>query len=433
MTETAIMESTGAVPAVTGTVAVVGAGIVGVATAVWLQRYGLRVELIDRSGPAEGASFGNGGVLASCSVVPVTVPGLVARAPRMLLDRDQPLFLRWRYLPRLAPWLIRYLRHANEGQTRRIAAALYPLIGDSLTDHQALAAGTGAERYVVPSDYLYLYPDRSAYDADAFGWDIRKGFGFAMEEMAGDRLRGYDPAFGPGIGFGVRMPDHGRISDPGAYVRALADHVVASGGVLRTAEVTDVARDSGRVVGLRLRGRDGRAETLPCDAVVVAAGAWSGSLAAKLGLKVPLESERGYHLELWEPDRMLRAPCMVAAGKFVATPMEGRIRIAGVLEFGGLQAPASRAPLALLRRQVARAFPGLTWQSCTEWMGHRPAPADSIPLIGPVPGVDGAFLAFGHHHIGLTGGPRSGQLLAQLITGRRPNIDLAPYAPSRFY
>ncbi len=431
-TDTATEAAPQAPSATTGTVAVIGAGIVGVATALWLQRLGHKVVLVDRAGPAEGASYGNGGVLASCSVVPVTVPGLLAKAPRMLFDPGQPLFLRWGYLPRLAPWLLRYLRHANAADTRRIAAALHGIVGDSLADHLALSAGTGAERFVVPADYLFLYRDRAAYAGDAFGWGIRRAHGFAMEEMEAEALRAYDPSYGPSIGFAVRMPDHGRISDPGAYVRALADHVVAKGGALRIAEVTDVVLEGGQVRGLRLRARDGTAETLDCGAAVLAAGAWSGPLAARLGLKVPLESERGYHLELWEPSVMPRAPGMVAAGKFVATPMEGRIRLAGVVEFGGLEAPASRAPLDLLKRNVATAFPGLTWKETTEWMGHRPAPADSIPVIGPVPGVAGAWLAFGHHHIGLTGGPRTGQIVAQLVAGQRPNIDLAPYAPSRF-
>lgn len=432
MIDTATMDATLPPSVATGTVAVIGAGIVGVSTAIWLQRYGHKVVLIDRAGPAEGASYGNGGVLASCSVVPVTVPGLIAKAPRMLFDPSQPLFLRWGYLPRLAPWLIRYLRHANPADTRRIAAALHGIIGDSLADHQALAAGTPAERFVVPSDYLFLYRDRAAYRADAFGWEIRRSLGFAMEEMEEPEVRAHDPLYGPSIRFAVRMPDHGRITDPGAHVRALAAHVVAGGGELRIAEVTDIARDGGRVAGVRLRLADGTADTLPCNAAVIATGAWSGPLATKLGLKVPLESERGYHIELWEPSAMPKAPCMVASGKFVATPMEGRLRLAGVVEFGGVEAPASRAPLELLKSNIARTFPGLTWACTTEWMGHRPAPSDSIPVIGPVPGVAGAFLAFGHHHVGLTGGPRTGQLLAQLIAGRRPNIDLAPYAPARF-
>ena len=408
-------------------VAVIGAGIVGVSAAIWLQRDGHEVTLIDRAGPAEGASSGNGGILASASVIPVTVPGIVAKAPRMLFDPNAPLFLKWSYLPRLLPWLVRYLRHANQEDTRRIARALVPIIGDSLADHQALAAGTGAEQFVVPCDYVILYKDRTAFDQDAFSWSIRHLHGFEWEEMGGDAFRAYDPAFSSEIGFAARMPNHGRISDPARYVRELAKHVVARGGRLLQAEVTDFVRMNGAVAGVRAGG-----ETLPCDAAVVATGAWSGPLARALGIDVPLESERGYHLELWEPSAMPRSPVMVSSGKCVATPMEGRLRIAGLVEFGGLELPPTRAAFTFLKRIARTVLPGLTWKRETHWMGHRPAPADSIPLIGEVPGAAGAYMGFGHHHVGLTGGPKTGRLLAQLLSGRQPNIDMAAYSPARF-
>ena len=408
-------------------VAIIGAGIVGVSTAIWLQRDGHRVTLIDKAGPGEGASHGNGGVLASCSFVPVTVPGLLRKAPRMLLDPNQPLFLRWGYLPRLTPWLLRYLSRANAADTKRTAAAVAPIVADSLSEHQELARGTGAERWIVPSDYLYVYNDRAHFEGDAFGWSIRREHGIVWDELEGAAFRDYDPVFAPGLGFAVRMCDHGRIADPGRYVKDLARHAEAQGARIIRAEATGFVRDGDRVTGVRAGG-----ETIACDAAVVATGAWSRGLAAALGVDVPLESERGYHLELWEPSAMPRAPVMIASGKFVATPMEGRIRLAGVVEFGGLEAPPSRAPVELLRRNARSAFPGLTWSKEVEWMGHRPAPADSIPVIGAVPGASGAFLAFGHHHIGLTGGPRTGRLLAQIIGNRKPNLDLGAYSPSRF-
>lgn len=414
-------------PGNAGPVAIIGAGIVGVAAAIWLQRAGREVILIDREGPAAGASFGNGGVLASCSIIPVTVPGLLARAPRMLLDPDQPLFMKWGYLPHLLPWLVRYLRHCTREHVERVAAALAPIIGDSLAEHQGLSRGTGAERWVVPSDYVFAYRDRAHFDADALGWSIRRAHGFRWDEFDRAAFSAYDPAFAPTLGFAARLQDHGRITDPGRYVVDLAAHVAAQGGRMIRAEVDDVVHESGRVTGVRAGG-----ETIACAAVVVAAGAWSGPLAKKLGVDVPLESERGYHLELWEPSIMPRAAMMIAAGKFVATPMEGRLRLAGIVEFGGLKAPPSRAPFALLLKNIRAAMPGLRWGETREWMGHRPAPADSIPVIGAVPGLRGAFLGFGHHHVGMTGGPKTGRLLAQLVCGRTPNIDLAPYAPARF-
>jgi len=411
----------------TKTVAIIGAGIVGVSTAIWLQRDGHKVILIDRAGPGEGTSYGNGGVLASCAVVPVTTPGLMKKAPKMLLDKSQPLFLRWSYLPRLMPWLRNYLSHANDADTRRIANAMMPILGDSLNDHLALAEGTGAERFVKPSDYLFLYNDRAHFEGDAYVWDIRRSHGFNWDILEGAALRDYDPIYDPALGHAVRLKGHGRIADPGEYVKALAAHAVAQGAQLIKADVSDVIREGGTVTGLRAGG-----EVIACDACVVATGVWSKGLAGKLGVRVPLESERGYHLELIEPSAMPKSPAMVASGKFVVTPMDGRIRLAGVVEFGGLDAPASTAPMELLKRNAASAFPGLTWKDTAEWLGHRPAPADSIPVIGEVPGAKGAFLGFGHHHVGLTGGPKTGRLLAQMIAGRQPNIDVGVYSPARF-
>ncbi|WP_170333675.1 NAD(P)/FAD-dependent oxidoreductase [Ruegeria arenilitoris] len=409
------------------TIAIIGAGIVGVSAAVWLQRDGHDVILIDKAGPGEGTSHGNGGVLASCSIVPVTVPGLLQKAPKMLFSPSQPLFMKWGYFPKLLPWLMRYLRHANADDVERIAAALTPIVGDSLNDHKALAEGTGAEKWLEPSDYLFLYENREHFDGDAFGWSIRRKHGFHWEELEGQAFHDYDPIFSQDIGFAAKLGDHGHIKDPGRYVKDLAAHVESNGGRIVRAAVDDIIRNNGKVTGVRTEG-----ETIACDTAIVTAGVWSGPLAKRLGISVPLESERGYHLELIEPSAMPRSPVMVASGKFVATPMEGRIRLAGIVEFGGLDAAPSRAPFELMRKNARAAFPGVTWKDEVEWMGHRPAPADSIPIIGDVPGIEGAYMGFGHHHIGLTGGPKTGRLLAQMIAGRTPNADLSAYAPARF-
>ncbi len=408
-------------------VVVIGAGIVGVSTAIWLHRAGLPVLLIDRKEPGEGASFGNAGVLASSSIVPVTVPGLIAKAPRMLLDPAQPLFLKWSYLPRLLPWLARYLSHCSRAETERIAAALAPLIGTSVEDHRALAQGTGAERYIIETPYCAVYRDRADFESDAFGWNLRRRHGHHWEEIEGEAVREAEPLLGGNLRFMARVHGNGRISDPGAYVKTLARHAIAQGVRFIRAEVEDFAIEDGTIRGIRANG-----ETIPCRAVAVTAGAWSGSLTRKLGLSIPLESERGYHIELVEPDAMPNGTLLIAGGKFVITPMEGRIRLAGFVEFGGLDAGPSRAPLDLMKRHARTFLPGIRWKETREWLGHRPAPSDSIPLIGRVETIAGAYLGFGHHHVGLTGGPKTGAILASLISGTRPNLDLAPYSPMRF-
>jgi len=409
------------------TVAIIGAGIVGVSTAIWAQRQGFSVTLIDRAGPGEGTSFGNAGLLASAAIVPVTVPGLLRKVPRMVLDPRAALFLNWSYLPRLMPWLWRYLGYANAGDATARAQALAPLIGDSLADHQALADGTGAERWIVPCDYLAGYPSRAAFEADAFGWDLRRAAGFDVKTLGSDAIRDYDPTLGPEIGFAALLGDHGRITDPGQYVQDLARFAEGQGARLVRAEVDHVLRERGEVCGVRAGG-----EVIACENVVVTTGVWSGPLAKDLGLTVPLAPESGFHLELWEPSMMPRSPMMVAEGKFVMTPMEGRLRLAGMVGYLGLSARPPEAPYRLMEQHLKRILPGITWRETRRWMGHRPAMSDSCPMIGEVPGLKGAFVGFGHDHVGLTAGPRTGRVLAQLMAGIRPNIDLSAFAPDRF-
>jgi D-amino-acid dehydrogenase len=408
-------------------IAIVGAGIVGAATAVWAQRAGMQVTLIDRLGPAEGASHGNGGVLASCAVVPVPVPGLIRQAPSYVFNPKKPLFLKWGYVPRLMPWLLKYVARANDRDARSTARALTALIGDSLSDHRALAQGTRAERYLHECDFTYVYRDRAAFQADAYTYALKRENGFDWTEYEGPALRAYDPALTGDMGFGAAFSGHGRIADPGAYVKALAAHVEANGGRVIRADVTDIVRKDGQVTGLRLDG-----ETLSCDAAIVTAGAWSGPLAKALNLNIPLESERGYHIELWNPSITPRNPILVNAGQFVVTPMEGRLRLAGIVEFGGLKAGPSKGPFKLLMDSIRAAMPDLTWDEQTEWMGHRPVLSDSLPMIGAVPGAKGVFMGLGHHHVGLTGGAKTGRLLAQLAADQTPNIDISPYDPGRF-
>ena len=263
--------------------------------------------------------------------------------------------------------------------------------------------------------------------ADQFGWNIRREMGFEFEELEGDAFHELEPAFKGQADLGVRLPHHGSITDPGAYVTALAEYATGQGAELVISDVTDVDIDGGHVSSVTTS-----TGTLACDELVLATGVWSGPLAEKLGTNVPMESERGYHIELINPSIQPNNPVMVASGKFVATPMEGRLRCAGIVEFGGLDAPPSLAPFELLERQIKALMPGITYDRIERWMGHRPAPTDSIPVIGPFSNAVNAYGAFGHHHIGLTGGPKTGRMIADMVANRASNADLSMYSPSRF-
>ncbi|MEP3275431.1 MAG: FAD-binding oxidoreductase [Stappiaceae bacterium] len=407
-------------------VVVIGAGIVGVSSAIWLHRAGVDVTLIDKAEPGMGTSYGNAGVLAACSVAPVTGPGLIAKGPKMLLDPDFPLFLRWPYLPKLVPWLARYLSNANDADTRRISSGLAPITSDSVEQHHALADNSAAADWIQDSSYGFGYQSRADFEADSYVWDLRREAGFVPDLIEGDAVRELEPDLGPSVGLLAMVKHHGYVLDPGKYVQALATEFEKSGGRLVQAEVKDFTIKSGRVSAvLTDKGN------FECDSAVLATGVWSKELTAKLGLVVPLESERGYHIVFKSPSVKLNHPIMVASAKCVATPMAEGLRCAGIVEFGGLEAGPSKAPLALLRKKISEIFPTLECESEEEWLGHRPAPSDSLPLIGEI-GKTGVYSAYGHHHIGLTGGPKTGRLIADMIVGVPLNIDVSQYQPDRF-
>lgn len=415
-------------PAETAPTIVIGAGIVGLSTAIWLARAGEAVTLIDREpvGGENSTSFGNAGVLAACSVAPVTAPGLVAKGPKLLIDKNFPLFLRWSYVPKLAPWLFKYLSHANDADTQRIASGLAPLIHDAVDQHQALTKATAAQDWLQLSEYAFAYTDRAAFDADSYTWELRRKAGFVPDVVVGAAVREREPALSSAFDCLAVMKDHGFLRSPAGYLKALAEEAKKLGVDVRQEEVVDVALTDGRITAVITKQQNHN-----CSAAVLATGVWSKPLAQKLGVSVPLESERGYHLHIKSPGALPNIPLMITTGKFVATPMEDGLRCAGVVEFGGLKAPASKAPLNLLRKKVREAFPDIDLGDVTEWLGHRPAPTDSLPLIGEI-GKTGVFAGFGHHHIGMTAGPKTGRILAGLITNNRENADLSPYRPDRF-
>lgn len=405
---------------------IIGAGIVGAATALWLKRAGHQVTLIDKGEPGMGASFGNGCLLASCAMVPVTTPGLISKGAKYLFDPNFPLFMRWGYTPKLLPWLMKYLSFANDADTRRIAKSLTHIVGDSVEQHQALTQGTPAAKWIKESDYNFAYKDRAAFEADAYVWELRREAGFIPELIEGPAVQEHEPILGKSTSFLAVNKNHGFILNPANYVKDLVKLLVEMGGTFIQAEVKDFDLSGGQVSAVDTdKGR------FACDKAVISAGIWSKPLMEKLGLKVPMEAERGYHILFKSPNITPRYPMMVAAGKFVATPMDQGLRCAGVVEFGGLDETPSKAPLALLRRTVAETFPQMQAAEEEEWLGFRPAPTDSLPLIGEL-GSSGVYTAFGHQHIGLTGGAKTGRMVASLISGQPMNLDMRPYQPNRF-
>jgi D-amino-acid dehydrogenase len=412
-------------------VGIIGAGMVGVCAASYLQRDGHSVFLIDPGNPGEGASFGNAGCFNASSVTPMAMPGVIRNVPKWLRDPLGPLSLRWRYLPAVLPYLYRFWRAGTEANVHAQARALRPLVGPTLAMLRPLAEAAGAEDLIHQRGHLYVYRTAEALAKDGLAWALRRENGVAVDEFDADELRQLEPALSRDYIRGLLVRENGHTDNPLALVTRLADHFRRQGGEIVRA----------RALGFRLEGRRlaailTDAGEFPADAAIVCAGAYSRPLAAALGDKVPLETERGYHLMVGDPEAAPRIPTADADGKFVATPMALGLRLAGTVELAGLDAPPDWRRARILLEQARKMLPALAPHHPEErlsvWMGHRPTLPDSLPVLGPSSASPDAIYAFGHGHVGMTAAPMTGKIVADLVAGRPAPIDIAPFAASRF-
>ena len=415
-------------------VAVIGAGIIGAATALELLHDGHRVSLIEPGDPGgeQAASYGNGCWLSTASVVPMSAPGIWRKVPGWLADPSGPLTIRWRYLPRLLPWLVRFLRAgATEARVMATGRALRPLIADAPERHRRLAETAGVGSLIQRQGLLYVFPSRADFTADALAWRVRRENGVTWTELESDALRQFEPSLDRRYGFGVFVESGAHCLDPGAYVAALVAQAEAEGATRHRARATGFRLAAGRLAAVRIDGGE-----IPADAAVIAAGAWSGRLAAAVGDRVPLTTERGYHAVIAAPEAAPRHPVMPSDGKMSITHMAQGLRLAGQVELAGLEAAPDWRRAAILRDFALRLFPGLPRDlpaaRVRVWMGHRPSVADGLPVIGPASGCPEVFHAFGHGHVGLAAGALTGRLVADLLGGLPPAIDPAPYSARRF-
>jgi D-amino-acid dehydrogenase len=412
-------------------VVVIGAGIVGVASALELMGDGHRVTLLDPGDPGgeQAASFGNGAWISPASVVPMSMPGLWRKLPSYLLDREGPLTIRWSHLPRLAPWLIRFLRAGSTvPRVEATARALGALLRDAPTRHAALAEAIGRPDLVRRMGLLYAYPDRAAFEAEALSWRLRRDNGIGWEELEAPALRERVPALAARYTFGAFVGEGAHCADPGAYVAAACAALLRAGAELRREEATGFELRGHRLAAVRTRGG-----AIPCERAVIAAGIGSVPLARRAGDRVPLESERGYHVVVEDPGLVLGTPIMPSDGKMANTTTLAGLRISGQVELASREAEPDWRRAAILLRHARATYPGLKADGrTTRWMGHRPSTPDGLPVIGLASGCPDIVHAFGHGHVGLAAGPMTGRLVGDIVAGRSFSIPLDPYAARRF-
>jgi D-amino-acid dehydrogenase len=415
-------------------VVVIGAGAVGAASALAALKDGHRVTILDPAEPGgeQAASYGNGCWLSPMSVIPPAVPGIWKKLPKFLSDPLGPLAIRWRYLPRIAPWLIRYLASGWRWEdVARTAHALRPLVQDAPRLHKNLAEQAGVGHLIERRGLMYIYPSRADFEAERKAWDIRHQVGVRWIELDADELRQREPELDRRYGFGIFVDEGGHCTDPGAYVAALIGLAQAEGAKLIRAHATGFRIEAGRLKAVTTSKGE-----IPCDAAVIAAGVHSKPLARAAGDDVPLESERGYHAEISAPEVSPRHGLMPSDGKMSIMRTARGLRCAGQVEIAGIEAAPNWQRAEILKNHLLSCFPGLPRDIPAErikfWLGHRPSMPDGMPCLGPSRATPDVIHAFGHGHTGLVAAARTGEVVAALLTSRAAPIPIAAFDSRRF-
>lgn len=409
------------------TVVVIGAGIVGLCVAYYARKAGFEVKVIDPEEPGSQCTFGNAGAIASGAVAPLSMPGSLRSALGMLLEPTGPLHLPPGYLLKAAPWLLQFVAASKPQRVVEIASALHGFLKDSIQMHQELAQEIGCRQLIHSNGQMHLYPNRVALQKDAASWNLKRAYGLETLEIGGSEIRKMEPAISSQYDCGYFLPDQGWVAEPFLYASAIA-------AALRKQGVEFV---QGKV--LRLAPEEDGQWTIHASSglhsarhAVVAAGAWSAQLLRPLGMKIPLESQRGYHVQFADPNVSISRTVALADRKVFITPMESGLRAAGTVEFGGLKRPPDERRAKLIAKHVKVGLPGLDVSTPTTWMGHRPCLPDSMPVIGAAPGHPGLWCAFGHGHLGMTSCVHTGRLIADALGGQADAGLLDAFSASRF-
>lgn len=361
-------------------VVVIGAGIIGASVALRLVQEGHRVTILEPGAPGgtQAASYGNGAFLSPASIIPMSAPGLWRKVPGYLLDPTGALTIRWQYLPRLMPWLCRFLASGwTKAQVERTAEVLSGLLQDAPERHAAQAEAVGRADLIQRDGLIYAFADRDAFRQDAFSWRLRAKFGVRTRELEEPELRAFLPDLSTGYRFGILVEDGGHCLDPGHYTAALVAGATRRGAELVRADATGFDISSGKLRAVR-----GSSGDILCDAAVIAAGVRSKRLARAAGDRVSMESERGYSIEIADPGIALSVPVMPQDGKMANTMTANGLRAAGQVELASEDAPPDWRRTDILLEHLRRTWPGLASQETPRrWQGNRPSTPDGRPVI----------------------------------------------------
>lgn len=410
-----------------GHVHIIGAGIVGLATAASLVQRGFQVTVLDREGVAAGASQGNAAAIAWTDVAPLASPGLWKQAVRWLADPLGPLSVRPAYALSILPWMLRFMAASNPKQVARSTQALAALNGAALPAWEALWRASGTHNQVRRDGCLELFDMAASLEKARGGWAEQRRHGIEVEELDAGALRDLEPDLSDRVVGGALVPGWIQMDEPKQLCLSIAGWLEGRGVVFETGAVSRLEPNSG---GCGVVLEDGR--RIEAGHVVIACGAWSKTLAAQVGDRIPLDTERGYNITVPKPGVSVKRMIMLPGHGFVLTPLSTGLRVGGAVEFGGLKLPPNWKRVEAMAARARLFYPGLRTDGGKRWMGFRPSIPDSLPVISPSSRHERIFHAFGHAHHGLTEAAVTGEMIAAMIEGERPVVNPEPFRADRF-
>ena len=406
-------------------IGIVGAGIQGISNALFLQKKGFNVTVFDRDEPGSpAASYGNAGHFSPYASVPINRPDLLTDVPAMLLSSTGPLALKWNYVPKMIPWFLQFIRNCTTKRMMHTAKNMHQILDLALPAYDELFDEIELGGLVEKKGILYIWNDQSLKSRD-LEIEVRNELGVDQQLVSPKEIHDLEPNIKPIYHGGVYY-QHGRHArNPKKILLKLYDLFLKKGGKFLKMNIKDINFNDEKPV------IKAETQSFLFDKIVIACGSFSKKLTDNLDEKIPLDTERGYHVHFKDCDHLLSRPVIFQNRGFGITPMEQGLRVVGTVEFGGLDNPLSKSRVKNLINN-AKYMMGDLPEHEDEWLGFRPTLPDYLPVIGPSKKYKNVFYCFGHHHLGWTLGPISGKIISGMIAEENTNLDLKPYSSLRF-
>ncbi len=405
-------------------IGVVGAGIQGVCTALFLQKKGYQVIIFDRDQPINSASYGNAGHFSPYASVPLNRTDIVSDVPTMLLSSRGPLAIKWNYVPKMIPWFLKFLLNCRQERMMHTAKNMHQILDQSLPAFDELFEEINLEGLVENKGILYVWTDKNLKSRELEN-KIKEELGVKQQLVNPKEIHDLEPNLKPFYHAGVYYDYARHARNPRKILTKLLENFINKGGKFLKLNIQDINFDEDKPV---IRSETQR---FIFDKLVIACGAFSKKLTDKLYEQIPLDTERGYHVHFKDCDHLISRPVVHANRAFGLTPMEQGLRVVGTIEFGGLNNPLSKSRIKNLILNANDMLEGLP-EHKDEWLGFRPSLPDFLPVIGPSKNYKNIFYSFGHHHLGWTLGAISGKIVSMMIANENTNLNLKPYSSLRF-